>query len=185
MINIMKEKLIIAIISLTILMAKNDTLKIDIENSQILWDGNSLKGGHNGSVKSFSGFIIKDKNKILKGEVIVNMKSLDNEDIKNVKMKKKLIKVLQSSDFFDSENYPKTKFTFEEVKITNEGTYLIGQMRIKGKVVKEEIKLESIDNNSASGKFSINRSKYDIYPGFFMNLVIDKQFDIDFKIIIK
>ncbi len=107
------------------------------------------------------------------------------KDIKNVKMKKKLIKVLQSSDFFDSENYPKTKFTFEEVKITNEGTYLIGQMRIKGKVVKEEIKLESIDNNSASGKFSINRSKYDIYPGFFMNLVIDKQFDIDFKIIIK
>lgn len=181
----MKIRFITILISFTLLIAKNDTLIFDIDKSQITWAGNSIKGGHNGQIKRFNGFIIKDKDRILKGELIVDMNTLKNDDIENIKMKKKLIDRLKGPDFFNVDYYPKSKFTFYEVKITDDGIYLLGEMNIKDKVVKKNIKLESIDSHHASGKISINRNEYNIYPGFLLNLMIDNKFDIFFKIRIK
>jgi polyisoprenoid-binding protein YceI len=172
--------------------------KIDLTHSTILWMGKKLANSqHDGSIGIQSGSVTFESNVPKEAEIIIDMTSIKNLDIKD-DSKEKLISHLESVDFFDTANHKTSKLTINSFSKTKDNSWKAsGQMTIRGVTQPVEFELNvDLQPNSAqaSGQlvfdrnlFGINyRSKkswFDTTKGAVLDKVISDDIEIKFKIV--
>ncbi len=207
----MKKLLIINAIILSLcvgLQAKetNELKKvINSEVSTVNWLGKKKLVGdkHYGKIKIKEGSLTLDKKGQPKSaEIILDMKSITNEDLKDKTYNQKLVGHLSSADFFDVEKYPTSilKVTnFAKTKVDkksdekNANTFKAnGLLTIKNKTEKVafDVVINKVDSTyKGLGKLTIDRTIWDVRYGsdsFFKGLgdkVISNDMEFDFDVV--
>ncbi len=167
--------------------------KIDIKptDAVVKWTGNKIGGAHNGEIKVKSGILELNAGNIVKGNVVIDMKSITCADIENETYNKKLVDHLNSDDFFGVEKFPTASFAITKAgKFSNGKANVSGKLTIKGKT--EAINFEvTKQNNVYKTQLKVDRSKFDVRYGsnsFFDNLgdkAIDNIFILDIQVTAK
>ncbi len=140
-----------------------DTLSIDIDRSVITWIGSKPTGQHDGIIGLLYSFLILNENKIIGGEINIDINSLKVMDIKpNDEKNKKLSDHLMSEDFFDSQNFPKGKFEIIEIK-PFDTTY---------QITPNETVFPSKYQPASADKFTVNEPNYIVYGNLTLKNVI-------------
>ena len=147
---------------------------VDNNNSLIKWVGRKPGESHNGTIKIENGEMSFEKGELLMGNFIMDMTSIEVNDLKKGDGKEDLESHLKGTvegkedHFFNVVKYPKANFSITKVDKT-EGKYILnGNLTIKGitkpvEIVsmlsiganQEEIKLTSVP-------FKINRTQWGI-----------------------
>ncbi|RFS23894.1 YceI family protein [Chitinophaga silvatica] len=88
----------------------------DTATSRVEWIGTKPTGKHHGFIKLAGGAIYLKDSLITGGELIMNMKSMQDLDlVADTAMKNKLEAELKGSQFFDVQNFPTATFEITEV----------------------------------------------------------------------
>ena len=149
--------------------------KLDIKSSDavVKWTGNKIGGAHNGEIKVKSGILELKGGNIVKGNVVIDMKSMTCKDLENETYNKKLIDHLISDDFFGVEKFPTATFTITKASKFNNGKATVtGSLTIKAKTEPISFEVSKL-NNVYSTQLKVDRSKFDVRYGsnsFFDNL---------------
>ena len=141
--------------------------------SVVKWTGKKIGGSHNGEIDVKSGYFEFKNDKIIGGEVVIDMNSIVNKDLDNEEYNQKLVGHLKSDDFFGVERYPTSKFVVTKAtKFENGKASVTGKLTIKEKT--EEVTFDVVkDGDNYSEKVEVDRSKFDVRYGsnsFFDNL---------------
>lgn len=158
-------------------------LVADTSKTNLLWLGEKVTGQHTGTIKLQSGWLNWQDNKIVSGEFIINMASLQESE-NNVK----LMGHLKSDDFFGVAKFPVAKLV-----ITGSTPFDKGSGTVTGNLTIKDI-TNPIDFKAAVQKkddgtwffanITVDRTKYNIRYGsgsFFDNLG-DKTIYDEFKL---
>ncbi|MBN1407361.1 MAG: YceI family protein [Calditrichaceae bacterium] len=169
-------KLILSLFSVLVLnhlVIANEIYKVDLNNSQLKWEGRKVTGAHHGTINLQSGSLEVVDSKLSGGEFTIDMNSMINLDLEDETWNKKLIDHLKSDDFFSVEKFPIAKFKITDIKnykdSDTEANYLIiGDLSIKG--ITHSIEFPAVfkveeGKVTASAKIEIDRSKYDVRFG--------------------
>ncbi|HEX3006260.1 MAG TPA: YceI family protein [Bacteroidales bacterium] len=162
--------------------------EINPGKSVVTWTGNKIGGSHTGGIKVKSGYLDFKKGDITSGEVVMDMNSITNTDLKDEGYNQKLVGHLKSEDFFGVEKYPTSTFKITKATKFKDGkATLTGVLTIKGK--SENISVDvAKKGNTYSSQLKVDRSKFDVRYGsksFFDNLgdkVIDDIFILDIQL---
>jgi len=173
--KVMKNLLIIvSLLFFTINLSSQDNItfyKANLDRSYVKWEGKKLTGSHWGKLKLDSSYIETRNGKISGGVFIVNMNSIDNEDVKNESERNKLIKHLKADDFFGVETYPTAKMVIvkalpsPKAKKGSPNYTIIADLTIKDSTHKITFPAEVIFNSGkiiSNAKFTFDRTKYGI-----------------------
>ena len=156
---------------------------VDVTTSNIHWLGEKVTGQHEGNLSLKSGSLILTDGEVTGGSFVVDMNSMTCTDLEG-EYAGKLIGHLKSDDFFGVENFSEATLTFTAVEAKGNGVYAVtGDFTIKGKTNPASFDL-TVNDNGATAKVVIDRSKYDIRYGsntFFDNLG-DKAIYNEFKL---
>ena len=172
----MKLKTLTYIIFLITVLSSNvycQDLILDNINSSIKWTGKEITTKtHYGSLKFEEGKISMKGKKIISGKFIVDMKSIDCEDLSG-KSKNYLESHLKSEDFFGVEDYPEASLSIKTAELKSDGNQLVkGDITIKG--VTQPISFNiSIQNKGGKAKLTFDRTKHNVTyrsGNFFQNL---------------
>ncbi len=164
--------------------------KVDTEKSKIVWTGKKVTGSHTGEIKLKSGELELKGGDIVKGNFVVDMKSITDTDLTDEGMNQKLVGHLKSDDFFGVEKFPTSTLNIKKAtKFANGKASVTGDLTVKGKT--EEITFDVVksSNNTYTSKVEIDRSKFDVRYGsntFFDNLgnkAIDNIFTLDITVV--
>ena len=148
-------------------------LILDNMNSSIKWTGKEITTKtHYGSIKFKEGKISMKGEKIISGSFIVDMTSIDCEDLSG-KSKNYLESHLKSEDFFGVKDYPKASLSIKTSELKSDGNQLVkGDITIKG--ITQPISFNmSIQNKEGKAKLIFNRAKHNVTyrsGNFFQNL---------------
>jgi polyisoprenoid-binding protein YceI len=149
---------------------------VDTSKSVMKWIGSNPAGEHNGTVKFMRGFLKVADDQLLAGNVMVDMKSIDDEDLNNNHgLRGKLVKHLKSKDFFDVNSFPEALFQIVSVESLTDAesqggvkpTHKItGNLTIRG-ITKSiafnaNIKIKSGKLIAETSQFIIDRTDWDI-----------------------
>lgn len=162
---------------------KNEKKTLKLEESKVVWKGYKVTGAHEGTIAIKSGSLTFDNNKLVGGEIVINMTSIINTDMTG-EYKGKLEGHLKSDDFFGVEKHPTASLVFNKVEAKGKNSYSAsGDLTIKG-ITHSVTFIISVYGNKASASLKIDRSKFDVRYGsasFFDNLkdkAIYDEFDI-------
>lgn len=174
--------------------ASADVYKIDTSASRVEWKaGKKIGSFHNGDIKVKSGQIETDAKGVVKSaNVIVDMKTIGNEDLKdNPGMQGKLVGHLASDDFFKVGQHPESSFTLKSItpKAGAKDEYLVtGDLTIIGKTESITFPAKiSRENDSLTGKatVTVERLKWGLQYGsgsIFKSLTADKIINDSFEL---
>lgn len=157
---------------------ENKSYVVDTEKSVIYWVGRKTFSKHTGTINIEKGVLKTNGRQIVEGEFLIDMESIQNKDIEDPEMKKKLMIQLRSKSFFDIANFPVATFKLlSAIKMEDESQYLIsGNLEIKGIVKKINFPAEitiAPQQILAKANFTIDRKMWNIQFGsgnFFDNL---------------
>tara|TARA_B100000029_G_scaffold122723_1_gene116330 strand:- start:828 stop:1403 length:576 start_codon:yes stop_codon:yes gene_type:complete len=143
------------------------TFNIDSNKSTIKWKGSKSTGSfHDGYISIQKGFINIENNKILNGDINIDMNSITCEDIKDSTSNKYLIEHLKNDDFFSVTEFPISYLRIKEINHIENNQYLIkATLKIKDQThLIDFIANIQIANNAAmaTGKIEIDRTKFGI-----------------------
>ena len=146
---------------------------LDEKNSSLKWTGKEITTKtHYGSLKFNEGKISMKGEKIISGRFIVDMRSINCQDLSG-KSKNYLESHLKSEDFFWVDNYPEASLTIKSSVLTNDGNYLVeGDITIKGITQPTSFNI-SIQNKEGKAKLTFDRTKHNVTyrsGNFFQNL---------------
>lgn len=178
--NKMKKTLLIilaSIVTVTMLPAQ-DKMEADAAATLIEWKGNKIVGSeHTGIIDLKSGWLSFNGDAITGGEFIVDMNSIKNSDVKDEKMRERLVGHLKSDDFFGVEKYPLSRLVITGSNRNADGKlFITGNLTIKEATHPLEfVAVESIagQTRTYSAAITFDRSLYDVRFGsgrFFSNL---------------
>tara|TARA_Y100000590_G_C15622468_1_gene978133 strand:+ start:373 stop:951 length:579 start_codon:yes stop_codon:yes gene_type:complete len=157
---------------------------INTEKSKIKWIGREITTKiHYGSLKFLDGNVSITENEV-KGKVIVNMESLNVEDLSGGS-KQRLEGHLKSDDFFSVDKHKTAKLEIVSSEKQGDIFMVNGMLTIKN--ISHPIKFNlDVQSNNATTKLAFDRSKYDVKfrsGNFFENLgdklILD---DIDLEV---
>ena len=175
--------------------------KIDPAQSNMTWNGKKVTGEHNGTIKIADGELLTDKNKVVGGNVLIDMNSIVNLDITDKEYNQKLVGHLKSDDFFSAEKHPNATFKITKitpVKSTKAGApnaTVNGLLTIKG--ITQPVSFPAavnVQGNTITAKsdaVTLDRTKWDIRYGsksFFENIgdkAINDDFTVQFNLVAK
>ena len=160
------------------------TKKIDAAKSSINWLGKKVTGQHNGTVNFKEGNLVFRGKKVTGGNFVVDMTSLTATDLQG-EYQGKLNGHLKADDFFGTDKFPTATLVFKKVVAKSATTFTVtGNLTIKG--ITKPITFDlATTANSATAKFNVDRTKYDIKYGsgsFFSNIgdkAINDEFELD------
>ena len=115
--------------------AEGRTLAIDTAASEVRWHGKKVSGEHYGEIDISSGsLLVSEEGKIVGGNFIIDMNSIDVQDMDAGEFRDKLTGHLKSADFFDVENHSQATFEITEVKegATANDLTVSGNLTIRG-----------------------------------------------------
>lgn len=162
------------------------TYKVDLAKCVVYWEGSKPTSKHSGTVKLASGNLGMTGNKIVSGEIIMDMNSIECTDLSgnskvNLEAHLKGTVDDQKNDFFDVRSFPTAKFEIiKVVALESDATansIVYGDLTIKD--VTKRVVLKAIINDDGgkitaeSSLFSIDRTEWGIKYGsgkFFDNL---------------
>ena len=147
-----------------------DSYKVDATQSVINWEGNSLSGGHNGTINIKEGSINVKEGNIVSGSFIIDMLSINDLDLTDSVKRGYLVGHLNDTDFFDTKKYPTGQFDITNIEViqndSNGNTHNIsGNLTLKGQTKNITIPAKvSIENDvfNATGSVVINRLDWGI-----------------------
>lgn len=150
--------------------AKDGVFVANTERSVLQWHGKKVIGGsHTGKVKVKSGQALIVDGKVKDANVIVDMTSLIDEDLKEAEWNQKLVGHLKSPDFFDVVAFPSSELKIATIEPQSGGDYLLtGTLTIKGKSQPVKVKAtERLDGESRVIKADLvfDRTAFDIKYG--------------------
>jgi polyisoprenoid-binding protein YceI len=173
--------------------AAAETYKVDTAASTIEWKGSKKVGSsHMGNIKVQSGEFMVENNMIKTGQVVADMKSISNTDIKDADNNKKLVGHLSSADFFNVEKNPTA--TFKVTSVTPGKGKVAGEVTVKGEFTMigatqpiEFPAIVTIKKGIATGKGTakIDRTKFGLKynsGNFFKDLAGDKIINDEFEL---
>ena len=158
---------------------------VDVEASNVEWTGKKVTGAHTGTIDLKEGFLnLTEEGKLVGGEFVMDMSTIIVTDLSG-EYKTKLEDHLNSGDFFGVENYATSKLVITEASPKSGNIFTVtGDLTIKGKTAPVTFDMK-VEENSASAKVIIDRTKYGIRYGsgsFFDNLgdkTISDNFELD------
>jgi len=175
--------LVITFITLSFTTLNTEKKAIKTEDSKVTWKGYKVTGSHQGTIAIQSGSLTFFEEKLTSGEIIIDMKSIENTDMKD-EYKRKLEGHLKSDDFFGVEKFPTATLVFNDVKSVGKNSYTVtGKLTIKG-ITNPIIFSLSVYGNKATANLKIDRTKFKVKYGstsFFDNLrdkAIYDEFDL-------
>jgi len=160
------------------LLPAQKKLVADAAATNIEWHGHKIVGAsHTGNIDLQSGWLVLEGNSVSGGEFIVDMNSIKNSDVKDEKMRDRLVGHLKSDDFFGVEKYPLSKLVITGSSKTPDGkTLLKGNLTIKEATHPVEFTATESKNGGVltyTADINFDRSLYDVRFGsgkFFSNL---------------
>lgn len=161
--------------------------KVNVAESQILWEASKVTGKHDGSVAIQDGTLIMNEGMLTGGTFTMDMTSITVLDLEG-KGKEKLEGHLKSDDFFSVDTFPTATLDITDAKLTSNGVYNIqANLTIKGITHPIEFVANVKQDETAikaTADIKIDRSMYDVRYGsgkFFENLG-DNTIHDDFKL---
>lgn len=172
---------------------KESSFKVDVQKSNIAWNGKKVAGQHSGNIKLSGGTLSLNKGKLSNGSFSINMNSITCTDLQG-EWADKLVGHLKADDFFGVEKFPTSSFVITKVSPASAGTVNIsGNLTIKGitKAISFPASMSVSGNTlTASAKgVKVDRTKYYIRYGsksFFDSIgdkAIDDEFTIDINLV--
>jgi polyisoprenoid-binding protein YceI len=146
------------------------TYKVDVAASKIGWSGSKVVGvgAHNGTISLTSGEVNVENGKITAGSFVIDMNSINDEDLTDTAKKAMLEGHFKSNDFFNVAKYPTGKFEIVSVteKASEGNTHEItGNLTLRDTArsitFPANIKMEG-NTLTAEGKVTINRLEWGI-----------------------
>jgi hypothetical protein len=136
---------------------------LHIESHRIQWTGSMPAQAHHGLLTPQNiELSINENGTIEKLHAVMDMGLIDVTDLKDGKMRDKLIAHLKSDDFFAVTSHPTAEFVME----SHEGQMLSGKLIIRGieKPLQIPVDLKRSNNGgwSLSGAFEFNRHDFDV-----------------------
>ncbi|WPR70270.1 YceI family protein [Flavobacterium sp. NG2] len=155
---------LIVLFSFSFTTAEAQNKKIDVSKSLITWTGKKITGQHEGTIKFKEGVLVFKNNKVVGGNFVADMTTLNNTD-QTGSSKAKLEGHLKSDDFFGIYNFNTSMLDFRNITPKANNVYtVIGSLTIKG--VSHPIIFDLIvKGNSATAKLTVDRTKYSIRYG--------------------
>jgi len=137
------------------------TKNINTTTSTIEWVGKKVTGQHNGTVNFKDGALVFKKNKLAGGTFTVNMTSLTATDLSG-EYQGKLNGHLKADDFFGTDKFPTATLVLKKIGTKSANVYNVtADLTIKG--ITKPVTFEmTVANNTATTKFMVDRTKYDI-----------------------
>ena len=174
------------------LIVANDTLFVDIENSDIDWIGRKVTGEHSGTLNLSDGFVIWNGKSITGGKITFDMTSIQNTDIESLEWKEKLEKHLMAEDFFFADSFPNAILEIKNHRQTiNDKSenidQIIADLTIRGITHEIIFPLQISQDNyilNAEGNINVNRTSFNIKykSGTFFEDLGDRMIYDDFTI---
>jgi polyisoprenoid-binding protein YceI len=157
--------LIIALISNCTINAQ--TCKVDSTKSIVNWQCSNKIGGHSGTIAVKEGVVKLKKGKIIRGEIVINMKEISIIDVEDEDQEKRIKKEINHPQFLNLAEYTTAKF---EIKKQLNDT-LMGSLTIKGNthpfqllvsydMVKKKLVIDSIKTKVDLKKWGLNFTKW-------------------------
>jgi polyisoprenoid-binding protein YceI len=179
----------IAILSMSFINpVKESSFKVDVQKSNIAWNGKKVAGQHSGNIKLTGGTLSLNDGKLSNGSFNINMNSITCTDLQG-EWADKLVGHLKADDFFGVEKFPTSSFVITKVSPASAGTVNIsGNLTIKGitKAISFPASMSVSGNTlTASAKgVKVDRTKYDIRYGSksFFDSIGDKAIDDEFTL---
>ena len=140
----------------------DNTYNIETSQSQIIWTGRELStSSHYGSLNFVSGTFEVLDGVIVGGEFIVDMTSINNQDMEGGS-KERLEGHLKSDDFFSVDTHPTATLSINSSELISEGKWSISaDLSIKGYT--HPVNFEMISSEQGwSANLVCDRSKYDV-----------------------
>jgi polyisoprenoid-binding protein YceI len=184
--------LVLVMGSTTAVFAKESTKQIDTAKSQVIWHGSKVVGGaHNGKVSIKEGSVVLDGDKVKSANVVVDLTTIVNDDLKDKSYNEKLVGHLKSDDFFDVAKHPTATLAVTKVTAGKKGEYTgEGTLTIKGQ--SKPVKFDAMQTGETfKTSLKIDRTEYGVKYGsdkFFKNLgdkVISDEIKLDVEIALK
>jgi polyisoprenoid-binding protein YceI len=151
---------------ITVFSFSQVSVKANTKASSLKWTGSKITSSHEGTIKLKSGELTINEGKLVGGEFIIDMTSIENTDIEDIEYKEKLEKHLKANDFFGVEKHPTSLIKITEVTYVSESKYkVIADLTIKNITHSVSFDAEvKINNNSylAIATIVFDRTKYDI-----------------------
>lgn len=153
-------------------VAEGQDLVVDLSASTINWKGFKPGGSHYGVLSLKSGELYIDGGALKSGTFVIDMNSINVEDLEAGKGKEQLEGHLKNADFFDVEKYPEGKFTITGVEELSGSEYT---HKISGNLeLKEAVKNISFDATiskdgdtytAKTATFTIDRTQWGVNYG--------------------
>ncbi|MFC6861771.1 YceI family protein [Zunongwangia atlantica] len=180
--NVFKGALASVVVIAT-LSFTNIAKKVDVKDSKVTWVGKKVTGHHEGTIDLESGFLNVEGDKVVGGEFVIDMTSINVTDLEG-ESKGKLEGHLKSDDFFGTANHKNAKLVINTASKKSGNTYgVVADLTIKG--ITNPIAFDlTYDGKSATADLTIDRTKYEVRYGsgsFFDNLGDNTIYD-DFEI---
>lgn len=166
--------------------------EINNAKSKVEWVGRKVTGAHNGTIDFKAGQLTFNENFLSGGNFVIDTTSIKILDITDRATNVQFAGHLASDDFFSSEQFPEASMEVMHVEPRENGSYRInGDLTIKGIThpIGFDMQVNQTGNTvTASGKMTIDRTKYDIRfrsGNFFTNLgdnLIYNNFDLNFTL---
>ncbi len=180
---------------------KSKVYAVDINESVVRWSGRNMNNIHRGTVKLRTGKIIIKSKKLFSATFIIEMNTIEDEDLENKIYKKMLETHLRSEDFFNVKAYPEAKIIIKEAEEIGPWESGVPNMRltallkiknvIRKVVFPATVQIEKDGRLNAHAHFSFDRTLWKVKYGstkFFKKLamhLVDDEVSMDIKIIAK
>lgn len=147
------------------------TFRVDPATANVRWNGSKITGSsHSGSLKIQSGSITFAGGVPSEGELVVDMQSIKNMDLKDDAERGKLEGHLKSADFFDVANHPTATFRFDTPgTFQNYKAEITGTLTVKGQAKPADIVMQiaqvSEGQIAMTGALIFNRTDFGVNFG--------------------
>lgn len=167
----------------------------EVISSEIRWKAyKTLRAeslSHFGTVKLKSGNLVFNGSELIGGNFVMDLKSIDAEDMNSdPKMKKMLENHLKSDDFFDTNQFPVASFQIKSVKKINNSNYnyqIAGTLSIKGVSKPLAFPVKISQSNAVytltSAQFTFNRKHFGLKYNIFEDMLISN--DVEMNVSLK
>jgi polyisoprenoid-binding protein YceI len=176
----------------------NAKMDLDTTASSVKWTGaKAIGSAHSGEVKVKEGYVELTGGKIVGGNVVIDMSTVTNTDLKDTPdYQKKLVEHLTSEDFFNVKKYPTATFKILSTEKKSDTEYTLkGELTMVGETKPLDVSAKIMvkgETVTGEAKMKIDRTKWGLKYGsgnFFKELTGDKiindEFELDLKLAAK
>jgi|TARA_B110000444_G_scaffold261266_1_gene312225 polyisoprenoid-binding protein YceI len=141
-------------------------VKVNTENSKLIWTGSKPTGSHTGTIDIVSGFLTFDHGNFVGGNFAIDMNTILCTDIESESKNNYFVSHLKDEDFFNVEKFSDADLKITKVfKIDQRNYSVLADLTIKGITKPIAFDAEVTGNGNsfvAKSKFKIDRTKWGI-----------------------